>query len=469
MKFLPKLLVIFLAFGLQNAYSDQIYQEKLTEKNLLHSALTNYPKILAIYEKVAVKEGGVLEKEGYFDIRLNQKYGGKARGYYDGKEFDIALEKQNALLGSKIYGGFRKSYGNYADYDGNFRTNSGGEYRVGASFSLLQNRAIDKGRLDLINSKLELKESKIQLENIKIEIQRDALKSYWKWVIDGEILKIHQQLLELAEKRNEQLKIRVSKGDVAQITLIENERNILNRRSSTLEAKRDFESSAIYLSLFYRDSQGNPEIPDFKALPSLKTLPEKISKTKKLKDLEYALEKRPELRILRVQKEQELNNLAQGQNLLSPKLDIGLENSKDLGNGPKSRSQTNNSVKLNFEMPLQRSEGKGKVIKAESMIEALKLEEQLLKEKIDVELSQIQVAINNAVEVFLNFEKEWEFSKRLEAAEKERFKQGGSDFFLVNLREQEVAKAKISQLKAFENYQEMLANYRTASFDLAEN
>jgi hypothetical protein len=73
------------------------------------------------------------------------------------------------------------------------------------------------------------------------------------------------------------------------------------------------------------------------------------------------------------------------------------------------------------------------------------------------------------VEVFLNFEKEWEFSKRLEAAEKERFKQGGSDFFLVNLREQEVAKAKISQLKAFENYQEMLANYRTASFDLAEN
>lgn len=440
--------------------------QKLTEKHLISSALKNYPKILSYYEKIAVKEGGVLEKEGYFDIKLNQKYQGKIDGYYDGKELDTFIEKQNSFLGSKIYGGYRKSYGDYADYDGAIRTNSGGEYRAGASFSLLRNRAIDKGRLDLITSRLELQESKIQLENIKIEIQRDAAKSYWSWVIAGEIYKIYQQLYELALKRNEQLKIRLKKGDIAEIVLIENERNILNRKSSMLEAKRSFENNGIYLSLFFRNIDGNPQIPQLEELPDNKFSPIEISDGKKQKDVEHALEMRPELRIIKIQKEQEISHLNQGKNLLKPRLDVAVETSKDLGSGPISRAQTNNSVKLDFQIPFQQREAKGKIASSESKLDALRFEEKLLCESIAAEIAQIQNLVNNSVEIYQNLERELQLSKKLEQAEKDRFKQGGSDFFLINLREQEVATATISQLRIFEKYQNLQAQYRTLVFEL---
>lgn len=459
-------LSISLPFFSKNAFCEDQNNQHLTEKQVIKSAIKNYPKILSYYEKIAVKEGGVLEKEGYFDIKLNQKFQGKIEGYYDGKELDTLIEKQNSILGSKIYGGYRKSYGNYADYDGANFTNSGGEYRAGASFSLLRNRAIDRGRLDLINSKLELAESKIQLENIKIEIQRDASKSYWNWVISGEIYKTYLQLYELALKRNEQLKIRLKKGDIAEIILVENERNVLNRKSLMLESKRSFENSAIYLSLFFRKNDGTPKIPRFLELPNEEFLPSEISESKMQKDVESALANRPEIRIIKVQKEQETNNLSQAKNLLQPKLDVGLETSKDEGSGPSSRAQTNNSVKLDFQIPLQQREAKGKIASTESKLESLRFEEKLLRESIAAEISQIQNSINNSVEIFQNLKKEFQLSKKLEQAEKERFKQGGSDFFLINIREQEVANAKISQLKILEKYQSLKAQYRTLVFDL---
>lgn len=450
-----------------HSFAENVLQNKestspLLVNKIIESSQKNYPQILNFYEKVANKEGKVLESLGFFDVKIKNQYQDKSRGFYDGKINDISLEKQNGFLGSKIYGGYRKSFGTFADYDGNNLTNDEGEYRIGGSFSLLRNRAIDSGRLDLITSQLELKESQIQLEKIKNEIARDAIKSYWNWVIAGYIYQTYENLYELAKKRDSQLKIRHQKGDVAQIILTENHRNVLNRQSLMQEAKNNFDNSVLALSMYYRKENGEMLMAKITELPKIDVDLAKNLSTKIYEDIASGLENRPELRILKIQNEQENNNLAQAKNLYQPKLDLQFEASKDLGDGTKTRAQANNQVKLDFELPLQQNVAKGKIASSSSKIKAIKYEEQFYREKISTEISQLHNSLKNILQIYSNYLEELKLSQILEKAEKERFQNGNSDFFLINLREQEVATAKINKLISILRYQSIQADYNFA-------
>ena len=53
---------------------------------------------------------------------------------------------------------------------------------------------------------------------------------------------------------------------------------------------------------------------------------------------------------------------------------------------------------------------------------------------------------------------------KLEDAEKTRFTRGGSDFFLINLREQKTASAKIENSLIFGKYYKTLADYKAETF-----
>lgn len=426
--------IIFLIFFSHQSFANGNLQNKesnppLLIEKIIESSQKNYPQILNFYEKVASKEGKVLESLGFFDIKIKNQYQDKSRGFYDGKINDISIEKQNGFLGSKIYGGYRKSFGSFADYDGNNLTNDEGEYRIGGSFSLLRNRAIDTGRLDLITSQLELKESQIQLEKVKREITRDAIKSYWNWIIAGYIYQTYEKLYELAKKRDSQLKIRHQKGDIAQIILTENHRNVLNRQSLMQEAKNNFDNSTLALSMYYRGQNGEMILAKITELPKIdfdlsKNLSNKINE-----DISSGLENRPELRLLKIQSEQENNNLSQAKNLYQPKLDIQFEASKDLGQGPKSRAQSNNQVKLDFELPLQQNVAKGKIANSSSKIKAIKYEEQFYRDKISTEIGQLNNSLKNILQIYENYLEELKLSQILEKAEKERFQNGHSDFF----------------------------------------
>jgi len=449
----------------ENALQNKESSPPLLVNKIIESSQKNYPQILNFYEKVANKEGKVLESLGFFDVKIKNQYQDKSRGFYDGKINDISLEKQNGFLGSKIYGGYRKSFGTFADYDGNNLTNDEGEYRIGGSFSLLRNRAIDSGRLDLITSQLELKESQIQLEKIKNEIARDAIKSYWNWVIAGYIYQTYENLYALAKKRDSQLKIRHQKGDVAQIILTENHRNVLNRQSLMQEAKNNFDNSVLALSMYYRKENGEMLMAKIAELPKIDVDLAKNLSAKIEEDIENGLNNRPELRILKIQNEQENNNLTQAKNLYQPKLDLQFEASKDLGDGTKTRAQANNQVKLDFELPLQQNVAKGKIASTSSKIKAIKYEEQFYRDKIRTEISQLHNSLKNVLQIYSNYLEELKLSQILEKAEKERFQNGHSDFFLINLREQEVATAKINKLVSILRYQSIQADYNFAIWE----
>ncbi|NBV06014.1 MAG: hypothetical protein EBS06_02110 [Proteobacteria bacterium] len=436
----------------------------LSQKQVVESAVRNYPQILSYYEKVNAAQGSALAALGFFDIRLKQNYYDKSRGFYDGKTSDLLLEKEIGFLSGKVYGGFRKSLGSFAEYEGQMLTNSGGEYRSGAKFSLLKNSTIDENRLEVILANLGLQESKVQLETIKKEIERDASKAYWKWIATAKIFQIYEDLYQLSLTRQKQLEEKLQKGDVAQIIVTENKKNVLRRKNALIKARQDLENSAIYLSLFWRDSEGKPLIAEPHQVSEINFSLQEISAAKAKNDIELALVNRPEIRILKIKRDENLNQLKYSDNLLKPQLDIDFGVSKDLGNGPISRSQGNNYAGLEFSIPLQRREAKGKVINYESKLSSLKYEQQLIEEKIKAEIEQIKIQITSVVEMHHNIAEEAKLAELLENSEREKFKHGASNFFLVNLREQDTAAAKAAVIEICEKYQNAIADYKMMVF-----
>ncbi len=438
----------------------------LTLKTVTNSATTNYPKILSLYEEVKAAKGSILASQGFFDIRLRQSVFDKSRGFYDGKQIDTQIVKNNQFLGSEIYGGYRKSFGSFENHETQMQTNRDGEFRAGARFSLLRNSMFDQNRLTLALAKLDLKASKYALYNIKNEIRRDSTKAYYDWISSGKIYETYKELYELTLKRNEKLKIRVKKGDLAQITLIENERNLLSRKNFMLKALQDFKNSALYLSLFYRDENAQPIIAQTNQLP-------KINTDQKLRQINpenleqktlYALQNRADINIIKVTKQKEFNNLRQAKNLYKPKLDLDFNISNDISNENPAQGQTKNEIGLQLEIPLQQRQAKGEIAKSRAKIDKVKYEERLLQDNIKVTLQQIKNNLNNTVKMHENITQEIILLKKLEKTEEKRFKKGAGDFFFVNLREQQTAQAKIQNILIFIDYHKTLADYQAETF-----
>jgi hypothetical protein len=63
-----------------------------------------------------------------------------------------------------------------------------------------------------------------------------------------------------------------------------------------------------------------------------------------------------------------------------------------------------------------------------------------------------------------NLSEEAKLADLLENSEREKFKHGASNFFLVNLREQDTASSKAAAIEMYEKYQSTLADYKMAVF-----
>lgn len=461
--------IFFLLVTASQSFAEESQSDVLTVENVVKSAVKNYPKILSHYDKIRAAESNLLAAKGFFDIRLKQNYSDRTRGYYDGKTYDAELEKHLGVLGGKVYGGYRKSYGKFPDYEGKSLTNSGGEFKAGAKFSLLKDRDIDQSRLSVILGNLSVDEAKIELENIKMEIARDATKAYWNWVSAGKILQIYQDLYELSLNRQKQLEVRVHKGDLAQIVLVENRKNLLKRKAALAKINQEFELSSTYLSLFWRDDLGNSKKPNIKILPQIAAKLPSFPNDKEIRDeKKKALERRPEIRLINLKSQQQSKELKYAENLMQPQLDVEIGASKDEGAGSKARAQSNNYTNLSFSLPLQQSEGKGKVAAAQSKISAIKYEKSLLEDQIQVEIDQLIIKSLTISETHSLLAEEAKLAEVLQNSEVEKFKHGASNFFLVNMREQDLAASRAALIEVFKEFQNAAADYNLAIFNSAK-
>lgn len=446
-------LLLLITFSLSS------YSSTLSEEDVLGTTKKFYPKVLETIQNVEAAKEEVYKSLGVFDAKLKSKLDMRTRGFYDGKSVDTVIEKPLPYFGSRVYGGYKVSDGDYPEYEEKADTLDNGETRFGVGLSLLRNRDIDQGRMELMMSRLRQLNSELSLNLTKLQVQNKARKIYWKWVAKGNIYFVYKELLQIALNRQKALRERVKRGDLARIYETENDLYLVNRRSKLVEAEIELIDSALELSLYYRDQNGDPVVPEYSQIPKKfpRGRPITRGQLNELKEVIPSIDPR----IARIENKKEIYNLEEkiGENDLLPMVDINFEVSRDRGIGSETLRGTENRGMINIEIPIERKKAKGQIRKARFMKNALEYRKKLYIDQLIRDLVSVFNQVNLSIENVVNTEKEINLSKALVRAEREKFTNGASDFFVLNLREQALANAKISNIKALFEYKKARADF----------
>ena len=328
---------------------------------------------------------------------------------------------------------------------------------------------IDERRFREFDSRLALEQADLEVLLTRVGVQQQALLAYWAWVAAGQQLDIYENLLAIALERENGLEREVKSGRRAEIFLTENAQNITRRRTLVTTAERDFRRAGNRLAFFLRDDSGLPVIPDPARLPH----PEVVTPREKAPvpplDIPSTLERRPELRILQTAMQRAVRKVELSENALMPQLDLNFELSQpfgDIGEGGVSRDETDAIVGLTFSVPLERRAARGKLSQAEAKLEALRAERRRLEDKVEIELRNILLELNIALRLMELAALEVEQSEIMRRAEVTRFERGASDFFLVNIREETAANARVRYFDAYRRTRIARANYDAATVNL---
>jgi len=168
-----------------------------------------------------------------------------------------------------------------------------------------------------------------------LSAQAAAAVAYWDWVAAGLNVRIQQRLLDLGVERADQIERRIRAGDEAEFTRIDNERLIASRQIKLIESQRKFGQSAVTLSLYLRDLQGQPSLPaadllsnDYPSVSPANIEPSSI--------IAAAIEQRPEVQVLAYDASVLRVQLAEAENLYLPELNVVLQGAQDVGGKPSS-------------------------------------------------------------------------------------------------------------------------------------
>jgi len=442
----------------------------LLEDEVLASSAQHFPGILKSLAEQRVALGRTLEVEGAFDTVFSADGFSRTEGFYDGRVIGGEVKQPFREFGGNVYGGYGISRGDFPIYEDQEFTAEDGTAKLGVLFSLLRDRAIDQRRANLVDAQLGLVQADLELMLTRVGVQQRALRAYWNWVASGYQLEVYRELLQLALDRDAGLRQQVKDGSRAAIFITENAQNITRRRSLTLNAERDFRAAAFELSFFLRDAAGETLLPAADRLPG----PQQIASVPMPDSggaVERSLAVRPELLIIDAALGRAQQRIALSENELKPRLDLNLEYSGGLGDpgeGGPSKNSEDLIVGFTFTVPLQRREAKGRLAQARAKRDALQFERQRLEDQIELELQNILLDLDVARELAGLAKLEMEQAQTMREAERQRFENGASDFFLVNLREEAEANARIRYFAAQREAHVARANYDAATVNLSQ-
>jgi outer membrane protein TolC len=469
---MPVRAVLLLAMAAMTAGSAQAQDaaSPLLPEDVLQSSLRHFPEILEAMARRRAADGATTEAEGAFDLVFEAETRTRATGFYDGAVLTGGVKQPLRGIGGSLYGGYSLSRGDFPIYEDEYFTSLGGKLKVGVIFSLLRDRLIDERRFNVTDARLTARAADFELLATQVGVQQRALVTYWRWVTAGQNLVVYEELLRNAASRESALARQVASGARAEIFLTENRQNIIRRMSLVTAARRDFQALANDLALYYRDEAGRPIVPDARRVPPSPT-PESLNvlAVDRAISVNDAIERRPELRLLRTSIERLRQKQLLQENALLPRLDLGVEVNQGLGGeglGGPSRDETDTIVGLTFSIPFQQRSARGSLARTEAELQATEFRRQTVEEKLEIELENILLDLSFAQALVQLAAEEVGQAVILRDAEQRRFESGASDFFLVNVREETAADARVRFYTAAMETRIARANFDAATMNL---
>lgn len=436
----------------------------LTLDEVLKSVDRHYPLLFAIVQERAIAAGQVLSAEGSYDLKVGGKYKRNDNGFYQYENIDTYVEQLTPFYGASFFAGWRRGRGYYPTYYGDRETYGGGELRGGVNLPLLRDGWIDPARAKLRTTRIEREAAEPVILKQRIEFIRGATVTYWGWLASGRKLGIASDLLQLAAQRDEQVAARIRAGAIPEIEQLDNQRLVADRTAKLIASERRYQAATIDLSLYYRDGEGQPLFPDTARLPEAFPSPRPLSEARLETDVEFALQRNPEVRKLRLSREKADVELQLARNQIAPNLDLQLSVSQDVGNPieKKDKDRADIEASVVFAAPLQARSARGRAQSLSAVISQLRAQEQYASEKVVNEVTDAYSAVQNAYLVVEQFRRSVELNRALEEAERRKFDLGQSNLFTVNLRELATADARALEVDAVAEYFRAVADYRAA-------
>ncbi|MEE4384308.1 MAG: TolC family protein, partial [Pseudomonadales bacterium] len=430
---------------------------------VLASSIAAVPKILESREKRRAEEARLLSAQGAFDRTFEQSGLGWGNGFYDGRQLDSTLTQPLRTLGADLYAGYRISGGDFPVYQDELVTLDRGELNAGIKLPLLRDRAFDERRFKLREGELKIDLADADLLLAKMEVQHGAIRAYYSWVAAGRRLAVLERLLTIAEDRDVAFREQFRAGDIAEMEVVENYQNVLKRRQLARSARRDFELAGVDLSLYLRDPDGRPRLPAPNRVPEAFPPVSAAVVADAPTALRRALARQPELVAIDREMERERNRLRLAENELRPQVDLGVKMARDFGDGSDTRNGTDVIAELTVSVPVERRQARGEIGAAEAELRGLAYSRQRIRERLQLQVARLVESVDAAAEFTRLARQEADQAKVLEDAEWVRFREGASSFFLLNVREQNTADARVRAVEAALGYFRALADYSLAT------
>lgn len=456
-----KLIVLIVAIlpGLVSAET-----RPLDLQEVLDAALRAFPGLLATEQRKQISEGELQTAQGGFDTLLKSQNRWSVVGLYENNNYDVVVEQPTSFLGATFFGGWRRGSGDYPVYEGKSLTASDGEARLGVNIPLWRNRDIDRRRASLQQAELGKLIANHEFDQALLEVRRQASHRYWDWVLAGVRVRTVQQLLQVAEQRNDGILQRVAAGDIPEFEALDNQRAIIERRERLVAAQRLLEQTAIQLSLYWRDVEGQPQMPTPELLPT--DFPNQAPKIQLSFDdaITTAISQRPELKRLALQSQQTETELAFQENQQNPAVDFQVMGAKDIGYGKEKLNRDELYLGLNVDIPLQQRVAGGRAQVASANLQRLKWDRMGAENRVEAEVKDVLSALEAAQKRVTLSRQQHQAAQQLEVGERTRFELGETTLLFVNLREiatgdawLQAADAACNLFKAHADYQATLA------------
>lgn len=407
----------------------------LSLDEVLAASLRAFPGLLSTEQRKQVAEGEYQTAEGGFDTLVTSQNRWSVAGIYENQFNDVGIEQPTGLWGATFFGGWRRGAGDYPVYEGKSQTADSGEARLGVKIPLWRNREIDSRRAKLQQAELGKLIANHDYDKALLDLRRLVSVRYWDWVMAGQRLKVADRLLQIAEQRDAGIRKRAAAGDIADFEALDNQRAILERRERRVAAQRLLEQSAIQLSLYWRDAEGQPQLPSSELLPDGFPSQEPALNLDMAEAISTAQSLRPELKRLMLQKRQTETELELQNNQRAPGVDVSIMGAKDLGYSSQKINRDELYMGLNIDIPLQQRAAGGRAQSAAANLQRLKWDQQLLEDRINNEIQDALSSIDAARKRVAISREQWRAAQKLEEGEQSRFELGDSTLLFVNLRE----------------------------------
>jgi outer membrane protein TolC len=419
----------------------------LTLEEVLKRVETRYPKVVGARLEREAAAAKTLSKSGAFDpvvrfdadtLRYNSSSTRGKAATTSGADVGVLFPTESGVAVELLAA---RNTGLVKSPDSS--TGRGGTYQIALKIPLLRGNGINPKRTQRDQARLG---EPIADQNVLL-VRQDALfqaaTAYWTWVGAVRKLAIADDLVRVARDRAAGLDREIELKQRAAIDGVEARSQIEQRIANREKAARDVDKAALTLAKFLF-SDVDPEtvpMPRPEQAPAgfsseRPTEPPTVAEVVALR--QRALDTRPELRSLALQRQVIGLDLALARNDLKPQMDLIYAPGRDEG-----RLGIGDTLKAGvvFTLPTLQRDARGRLDEARAKDAKLGQEEALARRIIDVEIDDAISALRRAYERYGAAENALALTRRVEEGERIRFREGDSTLLIINLRELATAEA----------------------------